>query len=158
MQNSELNLSPLSDALGVEIMDMSIEDAIAPNIFERVYAAFLKHHLILFNNIDLSPALQVEFAKKFGDVQVHVMNQYHGYGHPEIYLLTNLGEDGKPNGKHPDRGTMYWHTDGSWRKKTGHATMMYSEFVPTRGGQTHFCNMNKVFENLHKNTREKHPS
>ena len=72
MQNSELNLSPLSDALGVEIMDMAIEDAIAPHIFERVYAAFLKHHLILFNNIDLSPALQVEFAKKFGDVQVHL--------------------------------------------------------------------------------------
>tara|TARA_B100000925_G_scaffold290362_1_gene275386 strand:+ start:145 stop:507 length:363 start_codon:yes stop_codon:yes gene_type:complete len=95
---------------------MSIEDAIEQHIFERVYAAFLKHHLILFNNIDLSLALQVEFARKFGDVQVHVIIQYHGYGHPEIYLLTNLGEDGKPNGKHPDRGTMYWHTDGSWRK------------------------------------------
>ena len=53
MQNSELNLSPLSDALGVEIMDMSIEDAIAPHIFERVYAAFLKHHLILFNKVSL---------------------------------------------------------------------------------------------------------
>ena len=133
-------------------MDMSIEDAIEQHRFERVYAAFLKHHLILFNNIDLSLALQVEFARKFGDVQVHVIIQYHGYGHPEIYLLTNLGEDGKPNGKHPDRGTMYWHTDGSWQKKTEHATMMYSGFVPTRGGQTHFCNMNKVFENLHKNT------
>ena len=42
---------------------------------ERVYAAFLKHHLILFNNIDLSLALQLEFARKVGDVQVHVMNQ-----------------------------------------------------------------------------------
>lgn len=41
MQNSELNLSPLSDALGVEIVDMSIEDAIEQHIFERVYAAFL---------------------------------------------------------------------------------------------------------------------
>jgi len=28
MQNSKLNLSPLPDASGVEIMDMSIEDAI----------------------------------------------------------------------------------------------------------------------------------
>ena len=155
MQKPKLNLSPVSNALGVEIMDISIEDALKPHIFEQIYAAFLKHHLILFNNIDLSPALQVEFAKKFGDVQVHVMNQYHGYGHPEIYLLTNLGEDGKPNGKHPDKGTMYWHTDGSWRKKTGHATMMYSEIVPAHGGQTHFCNMNKVFENLTENTRKR---
>ena len=117
MQNSELNLSPLSDALGVEIVDMSIEDAIEQHIFERVYAAFLKHHLILFNNIDLSLALQVEFARKLGDVQVHVINQYHGYGYPEIYLLTNLGEAGKLNGKPPDRGTIYRNTDGSWREK-----------------------------------------
>tara|TARA_B100000963_G_C22385719_1_gene562179 strand:- start:293 stop:436 length:144 start_codon:yes stop_codon:yes gene_type:complete len=36
-------------------------------------------------------------------------------------------------------------------EKTEHATMMYSGFVPTRGGQTHFCSMNKVFKNLHKN-------
>ena len=33
--------------------------------------------------------------------------------------------------------------------------MMYSEFGPTRGGQTHFCNMHKVFEILHEDTREK---
>ena len=155
MTKSILKLKPLSEALGVEIMDISIEGALKPNVFTEVYKTFLEHHLILFNDIDLSPAVQVEFAKKFGDVQVHVMNQYHGYGHPEIYLLTNLSEDGEPNGRHPDKGTMYWHTDGSWRRKTGHATMMYSEMVPNKGGQTHFCNMNKVFENLDESMKAK---
>ena len=129
MTKSILKLKPLSEALGVEIKDISIEGALKPNVFTEVYKTFLEHHLILFNDIDLSPAVQVEFAKKFGDVQVHVMNQYHGYGHPEIYLLTNLSEDGKPNGRHPDKGTMYWHTDGSWRRKTGHATMMYLSLI-----------------------------
>ena len=65
MQNSEFNLSPLSDALGFEMMDMSIEDVLTPYISEQIYAAPLQHHLILFNNIDLSPALQVEFPKIF---------------------------------------------------------------------------------------------
>ena len=26
-----------------------------------------------------------------------------------------------PPGKHPDRGTLYWHTDGSWKERTGSA-------------------------------------
>ena len=50
--------------------------------------------------------------------------------HPEIYMLSNLDADGNPSGKHPDKGTLYWHTDGSWRERTGQATMMYSEIVP----------------------------
>ena len=58
------------------------------------------------------------------------MNQYQKYPeHPEIYMLTNADKDGKPTGKHPDKGTLHWHTDGSWRERTGQATMMYSEIV-----------------------------
>ena len=63
MTKSILKLKPLSEALGVEIMDISIEGALKPNVFTEVYKTFLEHHLILFNDVDLSPAVQVEFAK-----------------------------------------------------------------------------------------------
>ena len=57
-------------------------------------------------------------------------------------MLSNLDKDGKPSGKHPDRGTLYWHTDGSWKERTGQATMMYSEIVPPPGGgETEFADM-----------------
>lgn len=148
MNNSPFEIRPLCAALGAEISDISMEEAISPKIFPKVYQAFLDHHLILFTDVDLSPETQVAFAKKFGEVQVHVMSQYHGYGHPEIYLLTNLGKDGEPTGQHPDKGTLHWHTDGSWRKRTGLATMMYAETVPDEGGETHFSNMYKAFDNL----------
>ena len=41
------------------------------------------------------PGAQVAFARRFGEVQVHVMNQYHANAHPELYTLSNLGPDGK---------------------------------------------------------------
>src|SRR5436305_13868758 len=63
-------------------------------------------------------------------------------------MLPNLGEDGKPSGKHPDKGTLYWHTDGSWRERTGQATMMYSEVVPPEGGETEFADMYAAYDNL----------
>ena len=92
---------------------------------------FSTTQLIVFRDVDLPPATQVAFARNFGEVQIHVLSEHYGYkDHPEIYMLSNLDQDGNPSGKHPDKGTLYWHTDGSWRERTGQATMMYSEIVP----------------------------
>ena len=111
-------VTPLHPALGVEITGITLAQAVEPGLFDKVYEAFLDHELILFRDVDLPPATQVAFARRFGEVQIHVMNQYQKYTeHPEIYMLTNQGADGKPTGKHPDKGTLHWHTDGSWRER-----------------------------------------
>ena len=142
-------VKPLHANFGCEIIGLPLADAVAPAVFDKVYEAFLDYQLLLFRDVDLPPSTQVAFARRFGEVQVHVMNQYHGYNeHPEVYKLTNLDEHGKPNGRHPDKGTLHWHTDGSWRPTRGLATMMYSEVVPGQGGLTEFVDMYSAYDNL----------
>lgn len=139
---------PLHSTFGVEILDIDLEAAVGDAMFPAIHRAFLEHGVLLFRQSELPPATQVAFARRFGEVQIHPMNQYHGYGHPEIYLLHNLDAEGRPNGRHPDLGTMFWHTDGSWRERTGLATMMYAEIVPEHGGETQFCDMYAAWDNL----------
>lgn len=142
-------VTPLHPTFGCEITGITLAEAVEPKMFGKVYEAFLDYQLILFRDVDLPPATQVAFARSFGEVQIHVMNQYQGYkDHPEIYMLSNLDEHGNPSGKHPDKGTLYWHTDGSWRERTGQATMMYSEIVPEEGGETEFADMYVAYEML----------
>ena len=142
-------VTPLHSGFGVEITGVSLAEAVDRRIFSKVYEAFLDHQLILFRDVDLPPATQVALARSFGEVQIHVMNQYQGYkDYPEIYMLTNLDEHGNPTGKHPDKGTLHWHTDGSWRERTGQATMMYSEIVPDEGGETEFADMYAAYDRL----------
>jgi taurine dioxygenase len=142
-------VKPLHPVLGCEIFGVTLEEALSPRLFARIYEAFLEYQVILFRDVDLPPATQVAFARRFGEVQVHVLSEQYGYkDHPEIYLLSNLDKDGNPSGKHPDRGTLYWHTDGSWRERTGQATMMYSEIVPEAGGETQFADMYFAYELL----------
>ena len=137
---------PLHPALGCEIIGITLAQAVSPAMFAKVYEAFLDYQLILFRDVDLPPATQVAFARNFGEVQIHVLSQTYGYkDHPEIYTLSNLDQDGNPSGKHPDKGTLYWHTDGSWRERTGQATMMYSEIVPQVGGDTEFADMYSAY-------------
>jgi len=149
-------VKPLHPSLGCEISGITLAEAVEARLFAKVYEAFLDYELILFRDVDLPPAMQVAFARAFGEVQIHVMNQYHGYkDFPEIYVLSNLGEDGKPSGKHPDRGTLFWHTDGSWREHTGQATMMYSEIVPPEGGETEFADMYAAYDNLSSKMKQR---
>ncbi|MCP5153143.1 MAG: TauD/TfdA family dioxygenase [Ectothiorhodospiraceae bacterium] len=139
---------PLSPALGAELVGIDFTRDIDERLFASIYEAFLDYQLLLFRGQEVTPARQVQFARHFGEVQVHVLNQYHADGHPELYRLSNLDAEGRPKGQHPDRGTMAWHTDGSWREVTGQATILYAEVVPARGGGTAWCDTYGAYEGL----------
>jgi len=139
---------PLSAHLGAEVSGVALAEDIGDDVFDAIYQAFLRYQVLLFPPQELPPERQVKLARRFGEVQIHVMNQYHADGFPELYRLTNLDDEGRPNGKHPDKGTLYWHTDGSWRPVTGQATIIYGEVVPKAGGETHFADMYGAYERL----------
>ena len=143
-----ITVRPLTANLGAEISDVNLAEDISDEVFDAIYQAYLRYQVLLFPPQELPPGRQVEFARQFGEVQIHVMNQYHADGFPELYRLSNLDDQGRPNGKHPDKGTLYWHTDGSWRRVTGQATIIYGEVVPKVGGETHFCDMYGAYERL----------
>ena len=139
---------PLTPRLGAEIRGLRLADGVDDATFAAIYQAFLRYEVLLFEPQELPPAAHVAFGRRFGEVQVHVMNQYHSDGFPELYRLSNLDDQGQPSGKHPDKGTMSWHTDGSWSRVTGQATIIYGEKVPAVGGQTHFADMYGAYERL----------
>jgi taurine dioxygenase len=145
---SPFELQPLTPRLGARVIGLDLAADLSSEAFAALYQAFLQHKVLVFAPLDLPPAAQVAFARRFGEVQVHVMSVYHADGFPELYRLSNLDEQGRPSGKHPDKGTMAWHTDGSWQRLTGQATIIYGEQVPPIGGETHFCDMAGAYERL----------
>ena len=147
-KSSLLGIRPLTPKLGAAIADVKLADGMSDELFCAIYAAFLRYQVLLFPPQDVPPASQVSFARRFGEVQIHVMNQYHADGFPELYRLSNLDANGNPTGLHPDKGTLAWHTDGSWQRVTGQATIIYGEVMPEVGGETHFCDMYGAYVRL----------
>lgn len=146
----KFEVQSLTRKLGARIAGVDLARELSDEDFRALHQAFLRYQILVFAPQDLPPGRQVEFARRFGEVQVHVMNQYHADGYPELYRLSNLDERGRPNGKHPDKGTLAWHTDGSWQRVTGQATIIYGEVMPESGagGETHFCDMYGAYERL----------
>lgn len=155
VRHDKFEIRPLSPAFGAEIVGVNLTQSVGDKLYARIRQAFLDRQLLLFRDQDLSPANQVALARHFGEVQVHVMNQYHADGFPELYFLSNLDEHGVPSGTHPDRGTLAWHTDGSWRRVTGQATFLYAVEVPAEGGETQFCDMYGAYEGLSEELKKR---
>jgi taurine dioxygenase len=143
-----IELQPLTPRLGAKVLGVDLAAGIDTEQFQAIYQALLRYQVLVFPPLDLPPGRQVEFARHFGEVQIHVMNQYHASAHPELYRLSNLDEHSNPNGRHPDKGTLAWHTDGSWQRVTGQVTVIYAEVAAGEGGDTHFCDMYGAYERL----------
>ena len=148
METWPFTVRALTPCLGAEISGITLDADMDEEVFGGVYRAFLRFQVLLFPPQDLPPGRQVALARRFGEVQIHVMSQYHADGYPELYRLSNLDERGRPTGRHPDKGTLAWHTDGSWQRVTGQATIIYGEVMPQQGGETHFCDMYGAYERL----------
>ncbi len=73
---------PLTPKLGAEISGVALADDMSDDVFRAIYQAFLRYQVLLFPPQDLPPGRQVAFARHFGEVQIHVMNQYHADGYP----------------------------------------------------------------------------
>jgi taurine dioxygenase len=148
VQHKRFQIRSLCEAFGAELRGVDLSGSVDEELYAAIRAAFVDYQLLLFRDQDLPPASHVALGRSFGEVQIHVMSQYHADGFPELYFLSNLDESGDPSGKHPDKGTLAWHSDGSWRRVTGQATMLYAVQVPRDGGETHFCDMYGAYEAL----------
>jgi taurine dioxygenase len=148
-----LELRPLTSAFGVGVSGLDLTQPLDAETAAQLRAAFDRHLVLLFRGQRLSPEAHIVFSRYFGTLEIHVLDQYHASRYPELFVLSNVGADGRPNRVHPDRGTLVWHTDASFQRRPAHATILYAEAVPSTGGHTLFADTLSAFEALAEEDR-----
>jgi taurine dioxygenase len=142
------SMRKLSPVMGVEIAGIDLSRPLDDRTFASVHDAFLRNLLVCFPDQHLDQTQHVAFSRRFGDLQVHVLDQYRSPTHPEIYVLSNVKKTGETTGEHPDKGTLVWHSDLSFQARPALATMLYGIEVPRAGGDTLFANMYAAYDAL----------
>jgi taurine dioxygenase len=142
------SMRKLSSVMGVEIAGVDLARPLDERTFAAVHDAFLRNLLVCFPDQHLDQTQHVDFSRRFGDLQVHVLDQYRSPTHPEIYVLSNVKKTGETTGEHPDKGTLVWHSDLSFQARPALATMLYGIEVPRAGGDTLFANMYAAYDAL----------
>jgi taurine dioxygenase len=133
-----MRLRKLSDGFGAEA-------DISPD-FGQVRDAFFASQVLVFRNQNLTSSAYLDFARRFGNPEPHVIDQFHHPEHADILILSNVQKNGRPIGL-ADAGT-YFHTDYSYLQVPARATLLYSIEVPKKGGDTLFANQYAAYDDL----------
>lgn len=136
----------LSDEFGIAVEGLDLSQPLPDDTFARLEQTFFDGQVMAIRNQRLEAAAFSAFARRFGPPEPHIIDQFHYPGFPEILILSNGKEDGKPIGLQD--GGSYFHTDYSYLETPARATILYSVVVPKVGGNTKFANMYAAYDDL----------
>jgi taurine dioxygenase len=153
MEFEMLLTRPLHPGFGIEVLDLDLSNPDSNTKIDQMVSMLDQHSLILLRNQTLSNARHVEISRRFGPLLTHVLKQFLTTSLPEIYVLSNVQEDGKPIGNHKEGWN--WHSDLSYLAEPSMGSLLYSVEVPPVGADTLFASMHLAYENLPVSTQTK---
>ena len=140
-----MRLKKLCEGFGIEARDVDLA-RLTDTEFGELESAFFAAQLLVVRSQELSARQFLDFARRFGPPEPHVIDQFHHPEFADILILSNVKKNGEPIGL-ADAGT-YFHTDYSYLEMPARATTLYSLQVPRAGGDTLFANQYAAYDDL----------
>lgn len=137
---------PIAGALGAEIEGVDIARPLDDAVIAEIRRAFLEHLVVFFRGQNLTPAQQLDFARRFGEPVEYPQLR----GLPECPFVTPVV---KLEHERVNFGGV-WHSDTSYLEQPPMASMLYAVEIPPFGGDTLFANQYLAFETLSEGLRK----
>ncbi|EHN66961.1 TauD/TfdA dioxygenase family protein [Comamonas testosteroni] len=137
-----MQINPLTCAIGAELVDVQLADALHDDgLFAEIKAALLKYKVLFLRRQSISRAEHVGFARRFGELEDHpvVGSDPEHPGLVQIY---------KTPDKPLDRYENSWHCDATWREVPPMGCVLRCVECPPVGGDTMWANMALAYEML----------
>jgi taurine dioxygenase len=145
-----IEIVPSGNVLGATVEGLDLSRPLADDALERVTQALGEHGVLRFPQQRLDAKALRAFSARFGELEINVANAFQEPGIPEVMILSNIVEDGRPIGL-ADAG-QDWHTDMSYSRTIAFANVLYALKVPRRDGRplgaTEFCSMHAAYDAL----------
>ena len=145
-----MRVTSSGETLGATIEGLDLSKSFSPDEFDGVVRALGERGVVRFPTQKLTGRQLADFSARFGELEINVANAYQEPGIPEVMILSNMVENGKPIGL-ADAG-QDWHTDMSYSSTIAFANVLYGIKIPRRGGRTlgatEFSNMHAAYDGL----------
>jgi len=151
-----LEIRPLDAALGAEVIGLDPSAELAPAEVARLVEAFLAHHLLCFRSQPMDATAFDRLGRVFGTPKVQLLRDKR---HGEVATVSVLDSTYRTPEAKPDDLRLVrlsgWHTDDSYFAVPAKATMLQALALPSRGGETRFCNTRRAYEDLPEATKRR---
>ncbi|MBI1263043.1 MAG: TauD/TfdA family dioxygenase [Rhizobiales bacterium] len=147
-----IKVIPTGAALGAEIQGVDLSAPLSADDREAILQAWADHIVLLFRGQSINDDDLIVFSRHFGELEIAPASATDMAGsqeksRPEIWIISNVVEGGKPIGALGDKEAE-WHTDMSYVDEPPMASVLYSLEIPSKGGDTSFANMYRAYETL----------
>ncbi|MFT4650315.1 MAG: taurine dioxygenase [Flavobacteriales bacterium] len=137
---STITVTPISRFVGADIGYVDIAAGISDEQFLEIRRAFVAHGVIFIRDQNLTPDQHIEFAKRWGEINVNRFFQAVDT-HPIIAEVRKEANQKKNIGS-------TWHTDHSYDQIPAMGSILYAREVPKIGGDTLFSSMYAAYDYL----------
>jgi len=154
-----IQVRPCTQFTGAEIAGLDLSQPLAPKVFAEIQGALHEYGVIFFRDQVLTEVQQLDFSRRFGNLETHVLTQFTRPEHPEILVLSNIVQDGKPIGL-ADAG-HHWHSDTSYRREPDLGSILYAREIPVpnadgqSAGDTMFASAQAAYDALDEETKDR---
>lgn len=132
-----LSVRRLTGSIGAEVDGVDLA-ALDDDVWAEIHALWLEHLVLFFpGQSHLTPAAHLEFARRFGEPDVHsYLPKLDGF--PQIVVLDS------------DTGVRadFWHTDVAYEPAPPKASILHLVTTPPFGGDTMWTNQYLAYESL----------
>ncbi|HET8997709.1 MAG TPA: TauD/TfdA family dioxygenase [Acetobacteraceae bacterium] len=145
-----MQIRPTGETLGARIDGIDLAEPLPDADRRLILHALGQYGVLCFPRQSMTTGQLAGFGRRFGELEINVANAFHEPDHPEMMILSNMRQDGKPIGAN-DAG-QGWHTDMSYSKDIALANILHAQHVPHRHGkplgETQFRNMHAAYDDL----------
>jgi len=145
-----LTVKNLDAPLGAEISGVDPSRPLSRSDVEAIEGVWRERLVVVFHDQSLSDPELIAFSKNFGELDPPGPNPYGQpflKDHPELNVISNVVESGKPIGNLGD-GEAVWHADMTYVDVPPKAALLHSLEIPPTGGNTYFANMFAAYASL----------
>jgi len=151
-----IKIKPYEAMIGATVFGMDLAKPLSDTEEEMLRHALANYGFLRFPQQHLQESDMINFALRFGTLEINVANTKRDQTYPQIMTLSNIVENGVKIGL-SDAG-QGWHTDMSYSKNIALANMLYGVKVPMRDGKplgaTLFADMALAYDTLPDQVKE----
>lgn len=150
-------IEPVHPEFGARVSGVDLARPLSQQDFDRVDAAINRYSFLLFEGQPMNDAAQLDFTRRFGDLEEEHVSYY---SRGEVIYIGRVGNINPDGSKVSARqvmastGNEMWHSDSSFREIPAMYSMLAAYEVPDEAGETEFASARAAYQRLDTATRE----
>jgi taurine dioxygenase len=136
----------LTPHIGAEAVGLDLSQHVTDADIDRLEHVLADRAVVLVRGQHITPEQHIAFSRQLGPLEDHVLSNFCLPGHKEIFVVSNIIENGKHIGAFG--GSKQYHSDLAYLDEPSMGSVFHCLECPAEGGETSFVSMSAAYAAL----------